>query len=433
MNDPLGSSVVEKNNFYLNVSYSSISSQAKLLICPEERLVALKHLIKSTQTLMSRNIIIGMLLSMASNNNSTDLYDNLKIIGLTDIHKIVKLMLLVAEERVKIFINPISQSIYKNHRPQNLIFNKKSKITSLILEKLSFCIGVICYNDVASANAIINLCTKDLMHRALQQSSPGLLVTQTIINLITSNCFQNQNSSKENFAFQSVLSDSTLFRLLNALSAFISSVKVLEVDKEWAMLQVFKCLSNKIQSVRELPPEQTNFFNLSDISTYKKINLDGHENKICSLAYNQKENVLASAGYDGTVRIWCLNKDEPILEHTFVFHKASKVFGTDLDNIPIKYLSWSASGAYLAAAMEEVINIWAVSIYSSARNEPKKWFIKKEYTLVSSMCWPKYTHNEELVEYLLIGKIDGSVSFISVLGETIQESELIKLRQDFCK
>jgi WD40 repeat protein len=65
------------------------------------------------------------------------------------------------------------------------------------------------------------------------------------------------------------------------------------------------------------------------------------------------------SGYDGTVRVWCsANANQAFLAHTLVFHQSENVFGSELSGELISQLGWSASGKFVAAAMDSIVNVW---------------------------------------------------------------------------
>lgn len=139
-----------------------------------------------------------------------------------------------------------------------------------------------------------------------------------------------------------------------------------------------------------------------------KRKLLGHDNRVSSLAWHEESSILASAGYDGTVRLWTVKPDKPpMLDFTFVFRTSEDTFGNDLQGKLIGHLCWSPKGDYLAASLDSVVNIWPMK--KSDQSEGYDWLIEEQKEFITTMCWPK-TKNEEVIdrENLLIGKIDGN-------------------------
>lgn len=66
--------------------------------------------------------------------------------------------------------------------------------------------------------------------------------------------------------------------------------------------------------------------------------------------------LLIFSGFDSTVRVWTI--PETVLQHTFLFQKPNNVCGKDLEGTLISRLAWSSNGKYIAAAMEDTLNIW---------------------------------------------------------------------------
>ncbi|KAF2896405.1 hypothetical protein ILUMI_09771 [Ignelater luminosus] len=163
--------------------------------------------------------------------------------------------------------------------------------------------------------------------------------------------------------------------------------------------------------------EQVNLSDiLSSIDQKDVIYLEGHENRVSVLAWFSKKCLLASSGFDGTVRVWTYDcKPQLCLEHTFVFHESMNVYGTELQGKLIGHIKWSPTGDYIAAAMENIINIWPVSMSNEETDGCKEWFIDDQHEFVTCMTWPKYKHEDvNKKDYLLVGRIDGTVSLISV-------------------
>lgn len=191
--------------------------------------------------------------------------------------------------------------------------------------------------------------------------------------------------------------------------------------------------------------EQINFADLTNFIPKEKVDtFDGHDNRVSTLAWNETSSKLASAGYDGTVRIWVFETNSQlVLDSTLVFHQSNDVFGNELQGKLIGHLAWAPSGGYLAAAMENVINIWSLKRLTSEGY--KDWFIEVQKELITAMTWPKTASSKtestssKFKEYLLVGKIDGSVSLVSVIGghkqiETLMNCTLScsKSLFDFC-
>lgn len=67
------------------------------------------------------------------------------------------------------------------------------------------------------------------------------------------------------------------------------------------------------------------------------------------------------SGYDGTARVWSATSNlHMFLEHTLIFRKFEHAYGNELNGDLIGLLSWSPSGKFLAAAVENIVNIWHV-------------------------------------------------------------------------
>lgn len=141
------------------------------------------------------------------------------------------------------------------------------------------------------------------------------------------------------------------------------------------------------------------------------------------LAWNETTKTLASAGYDGTVRIWVANTaDQLSLERTLIFHKSREVYGCELQGKLIGHLKWSPKADYIAAAMENVVNVWCVKGVDAYGG----WFIEDMNECITSMVWPKCKGEEEDGrDYLIVGKIDGGVSLVVVEKDKREVQHLV--------
>ena len=69
-------------------------------------------------------------------------------------------------------------------------------------------------------------------------------------------------------------------------------------------------------------------------------------------------------------------------------------------------------GNYLAAALDNIINIWPIK--KSEQSEGYDWFIEYQKEFITVICWPRFKNEEQTdKEYLLIGKIDGKCLLIN--------------------
>lgn len=227
------------------------------------------------------------------------------------------------------------------------------------------------------------------------------------------------------------------FALVNALSAYILSSHVPYKNRQWASQQLLKCISSKIQI--SIPPnvEQINYADLSNsLPSCDSFTLEGHDNRVAVLAWHEASATLASAGYDGTVRIWVFNGvQELLLERTLIFHKSYEMFGCELHGKLIGHLKWSPGRDYIAAAMENVINVWcAKETCEESVDTYGFWFIEDQHEFVTAMTWPKYKSGEEdCRDYLLVGKIDGSVSLMTVVKHSKELQHLVNCSLTFGK
>lgn len=225
--------------------------------------------------------------------------------------------------------------------------------------------------------------------------------------------------------------------LANALSAYILSSHVPYRNRQWASQQLLKCISSKIQSSLRTSIDQINFADLSNsLPPCTTSALEGHDNRVAVLAWHDNTKTLASSGYDGTIRIWTLNSTEQLcLERTLIFHKNTEVYGRELQGKLIGHLKWSPESDYIAAAMENIINVWYLKGVNVGGEEGYGgWFIEDFQEFVTAMTWPKHKEIANTTKnYLIVGKIDGSVSLVIVDKSHKEVEHLVNCSLSFGK
>src|SRR5262249_54846660 len=100
---------------------------------------------------------------------------------------------------------------------------------------------------------------------------------------------------------------------------------------------------------------------LWDVDTQKEVRapLEGHGKLLRSLAWCPDSKRLASAGDDGTVKVWDVTSGKLISSCKYFVKKGVAIRG--LDTLVFSILAWSHDGKQLAVAGEdEAILIWNV-------------------------------------------------------------------------
>lgn len=430
--DPLGTYLVPKvNQESEEDTYSEnrfIGTQAIGLLTSIDRITTLKHMTSSINILSSRSIVLNVLCLLTMSTNHANLMNRLELIGLSDIRKLVRLMTLTAMNRVEVISvqNSDDFSHFQLCNDFTRFTTHLSSETNACLNHLSVCIAALAQNDKSSSNLVLTMCANDLTLSAVgvEVPKPNFAVTQALVNILsTQGGCSLQNLPKEEGA--SPLTDPNVINpltLVDALSACVLSAAVTHENREWASEQLFKTIANKVQILSSSIVPQPN---LADLTNYlPKTCMDyfsGHDNRVVTLAYHEKINSLASAGYDGTVRLWMFEtKTHLSLDLTLVFHISDDIFGNELNGRLIGHLKWSPTGKYLAAAMDNVINIWPIT---SSELTKKDWFIEDQKNFITTLTWPKIKSNESNEQdFLLVGKIDGSVTLIKV-GDGVKQIE----------
>ncbi|CAH0559022.1 unnamed protein product [Brassicogethes aeneus] len=427
--DPLGFSAVSKLNQKQEncdeLHARFIGDQAISLTSSMDRIEALKHLTQSIHILISRSIVLNVLSLLSINTNYVTLVGCLETIGLSDITKVVRLMRLAAMNRCEIKNIQNSHDISTLRVPKNFsqLVTQLSTAANSCLNCLSITIAALAQNEMKSSNMVVKMCTKDLLTSAfgVVMSPSNFAVTQALVNILSTHggC-SLLNLVKEEPVLSPIGSPTNAedLSLINALSAYILSRRVDYKKKEWAAQQLFKCVATKIQMMAGVSVEQINYADLSGLMPKQNVTkLEGHDNRVSSLAYNEKNQLLASAGCDGTVRLWTLDDDQS--QNTIaplVFHFTPDVFGNELQGKLIGHLKWSSDGDYIAATLDNVMNIWQIQKIKQTVGF-KQSFVEDHGEFITAITWPKYKNEESHKNFLMVGKIDGSVSLITIHDE----------------
>ncbi|XP_031334464.1 probable E3 ubiquitin-protein ligase HERC1 isoform X1 [Photinus pyralis] len=428
-NDPLGMSAVSTvgNKCFVKCDYQMryLGSQAISLKTSQDRVEALKYLTTSVHILLSRSIVLNILTQLAKTSNLTGLVKSLEAMGLTDICKIVRLMTLVAMKRVEI---PNGECEMEMNNSASLLLNvsrwgSSSSVASSWLTNLSVIIAALSQNSPDSSKLVVDMCTKDLLLMAMCPSiaRSGFEVTQALVEVL---------SAHGGYSLTVVQKDDIdvcgPLTLENALSAFLLSSKTFAEYRQWAAEQLFKCIATKIQILSVKTYEQVDLSDITSTNPEKNVTyLEGHENRIIALAWCSSKHLLASSAFDGTVRLWKCANSSTYLERTLVFHESLDAYGAELQGKLIGHIKWSPKGDYIAAAMENIVNIWPVNSFPE-EEYCDEWFIEKQSECVTCLSWPTCKKQDSTNRnYLLVGHLDGTVSLISIYKNNKEVEVLI--------
>lgn len=451
--DPLGSQLVPnvtvESQIKTDYQMRFLGVQTSQLTFSQDRIIALKHLTHAIHILLSRSVILNVLSVLCLSNSSCDLAKSLETIGLSDVRKIVRLMTLTATGRVE--INDINIDGDATVNSPLALMKGFSQLTSSLpavasscLNYLSMSIAALSQTDSEVSKLVVNLCTKDLVAAAI-----GLIPSKSFIsqNIAVINCvssiavIQALVSILSSFGGMSLIEspkeelpkapaqgpDSVgPLTLVNALSACVLSSRIKVQLRQWASQQLFKCIATKLQFVVALPnPENINLADLShNIPSCPSGEIEGHDNRVNAISWHEQNQLLASCGYDGTVRIWSAqNKCQLTMEQTLVFHLSQDMYGSDLEGKIISHLTWSPCGKYIAAVMENTLNIWVFEKKNGKIEREQEWFIDSQSAYITCITWPKVSKNTGK-QHLLIGRNNGSVAMLTFSNEQRETEEL---------
>lgn len=201
--------------------------------------------------LLSRTIILKILSLLSITTNYVTLISCLKLIGLTDITKVVRLMVLVAMNRVELSSITDPQDVPHLHVPNDFsqLISNLSFAAYSCLHHLGISIAALAQSELEASHMVIDICSEDLMKCALGAPIPkySFAVTQSLVNILSSHggCSLLDLSKEET---SNLSENEESLKLVNALAAFVLSNKVDRVNyKQWAAQQLYKCLATKFQ------------------------------------------------------------------------------------------------------------------------------------------------------------------------------------------
>ncbi|XP_050402259.2 probable E3 ubiquitin-protein ligase HERC1 [Patella vulgata] len=429
-NDPLGARFLQDKSAELitdslggsvpRVSRSesrgkSLAEQANHLTTGPDRMLALRRTAAGMHVLLARTVVMNVLKLLAQSYSSCNLSEALNDIGLSDIMLIVQLMSLCAAGKMNISKKP--QGEQSDH-----------------LHHLTISIGSLVQDNSQALRQLMNFCTEELMlaamglnpsvpssHRSSQipTRTSTFAVTQALVSLLAKKGWSQKliqcqlaaekasPTSTENPAPETRFSP---LQLIDALSACVISAKMSATHRCWSAQQLVQALSAQGQRVQTSVETQVDLS--GDLPVCITTHLEAHQNRLSNCIWNAKKNLLASCGYDGTVRIWNIpNKTHQFLQQTCVFNRGDDQETVDLDSCPLANVCWNSTGKLLAASLDNMINIWIVGGSKGHLDLQPQW--------VTALAWPQTRGLFEgrsglTVDCILVGSIDGRISVIEV-------------------
>nr|QHB15577.1 putative E3 ubiquitin-protein ligase HERC1 [Bemisia tabaci] len=411
--------------------HKSLGEQAALLsTMTKDRVAVLKKMLKILLISLSRTAIMNILSYLSVSCSTCNLADGLKSIGLSDVRKVIRLMSLLALGRIE--LSPVSESsTAKSFNPvSSVIFKTVSttssslKVSSSYLGHLSNAIAALAQSDPDASKMIVSMCAQDLLNVASGGAEITFKVTQALVSLLTSHGGHSLSDSEEKVPLSPTDKHVGPLLLPNALAMCILSQRLSPDHRQWAAVQLVKCIGNKSVSGSNYFSESLNLVDLCGaIDSCDVRPLQGHDNRVSCVLYHESRNLMATCGYDSTVRVWSF--PNPSLERTLVFYKSDNHYGSELHGEQVCCLSWSPSGDYIAASMENTINIWHL---------PETWkfgensLIDIHETWITALCWPRECSSSS-DESLIVGRANGSLAYISVSCGSFSKSDLPQLTQ----
>ncbi|CAB3370488.1 Hypothetical predicted protein [Cloeon dipterum] len=419
----------------------SLGEQASWLANSKERQIALQRTTNAAQILVARSVVMSTLSLLSSSGNACSLPAGLQSMGLNDIRQLVHLMSLTASGRIEL-PSDYSVTLESITPPKNNASGSATSKTNHYLQHLSNAISCLAVSNSEAANMVVNICTKDLLDIAVGRRSSSnplsyeissqtsnVSVTQALVNLLTTKKKSSLSSTNKGDETPKALSSPSdpqvqnILQLANALSACVLSAHLEPGNKQWASEQLVKCIAN---SAEEFPIHQIETKSMSDLlgvlPNCPVSELEGHGNRVNLVVWNEDRKLIASSGFDGTVRIWSpgsCNPGQIQMEATYMFCKSEGVYGDELQGEVIQPLMWSSSGQYIAAAMGNTLNIWHIPDDCPTGIQS----VSQQNSIITAFSWPQTLTVGENHELLLVGHTDGTVSCVRVTSSGHISSE----------
>ncbi|XP_060677257.1 probable E3 ubiquitin-protein ligase HERC1 isoform X2 [Hemiscyllium ocellatum] len=469
--DPLGASVATDNTHEMLLKKGlnrsdektntklTLGEQAASLRDTQERVFALQRITVAMQILLAHTMVMKALSLISVSGSMCSQTSGLEALGLTDIRVLVRLMCLAAAGRAQLANNGI-ECLYSNNqlRPsKGTIWNTNSCLTYM-----SSAIGCLVANSPTAYRVLVDVCTQDLIaaatglhvgmirdsqqknrvlhlfHRPVKDnrlsSSPNFLVTQTLVELLTEKGFRHHSSrDKEETEHKDAAATTTTttpyyssshvgpLELANALAACCLSGRLSSGHRQWAAQHLVQALSVSERSNQFRP--QTYADLAGDLRKCPTVKLEAHENRVASSSWSVAKSLLATSALDGTIRLWTLTKNTVALKQTICFkicEDSDKRPSIPTGDISLSPVHWSASGGFLAASQDKIVNIYLV--------DGNQIHVKIQPSWVTAITWADVQtplvskSNDKQAEFLLVGRLDGSIGCIEVTEVSVSDT-----------
>uniref|UniRef100_A0A0L8HTX3 HECT-type E3 ubiquitin transferase n=1 Tax=Octopus bimaculoides TaxID=37653 RepID=A0A0L8HTX3_OCTBM len=406
----------------------SLGEQAVCLRNPHERMLALQRITSAMQVLLARTMVMKALALLSDSGPSCSLSAALENIGLSDIMLVVRLMQFCAAGKLD-----MSASSLQVTEPAEC------------LSYLNAAIGALAQENPLSLKQLVKVCSQELMQAATgwsanpdvpahqrqlqnavvqeRMTSPNFSVTQALVSLLASQGWSkklmahNVAEEMKNPSLQEsgpfLHEKITSLTLTDALAACVISSYVPHQHRQWAAKQLVRSISSQIRSSCD---HNENMADLAhDLSKCSVTKLEGHQDRLDSSVWSEKKNLLATSGFDSTLRVWHLpNRSHQYLEHTCVFQKEEGSCESYVQECAPENICWNCTGSLVAASMNNIMNVWEMS--------GQKGYVDVNPNLITAMTWPQSKGvadgiHKNSVDTLLIGRVNGSIAVVDIHGD----------------
>ncbi|KAL2099644.1 hypothetical protein ACEWY4_004038 [Coilia grayii] len=382
----------------------------------------------------------------------------LEALGLADIRILVRLMCLAAAGRVHMGAEPHGMG-------RGSMADRSS---SAFLSFLSSAIGSLVSHSAVAYRELVDICTQDLMAAATgmnisaisdpqqrarltlslkggpreprELTPPTFLVTQSLVSLLTEKGIRyrytaerSDSDTKDVMSPAAAVSPAQVgvrvgpLELANALAACALSARLTSKHRQWAAQQLVQALA---ASERDNPIRPQTYSDMAgDLRKCPLRKLEGHQNRVTSCSWSNAQNLLATSGQDGTVRVWDITQNSAELQCTHTctlgedMHSTESSLGAHL----LSPVFWSPGGTLLAAFQSKQISIWTV-------NGCQTCVVEAQCSWVTALSWVQTAtpfpsqggaSPGTSPESLLVGRLDGSLCWLEVSdGLRVESMEL---------
>lgn len=224
-------------------------------------------------------------------------------------------------------------------------------------------------------------------------------------------------------------------QLANALGACILSTHLPHSHCQWAATQLVECIGGRarlleghgdLSGTGSSGGGGSSSANMSSadfnhsLPSIQTTLLEGHTAPTSNALWLEGKNLLVTSGHDSSVRTWKVHqRGVGTQEHTLVFQLSENASSYPATPAKVEHLTSLSSGRYIAAAFENVLNVWSI-----VAGTTEIWTSSSPITCLEAA-------RQGMCDCVLMGHHDGSVTMAATTPHGLLPSTLVHAgRQD---